>query len=144
MVKGNLTVSAIQKLNEKHEGLNLPEEKINCSVEYPMGSTIEEAVEIFGEKAVMSFIKFGAGHAVAGKVRDALADALVEGMDVEEAKVAAQNAVYADGEYVFRPGQGATRKSKVEKIGETLNSIEDEEEKAAQIAALKELLAQYE
>lgn len=103
---------SIVETTTTHEG-----QKLETTVTYDFGATVEEMVEKFGEKVIYSQILGALKISLQNYVRGLLR----QGKDAKEI----QKAVDA-----WKPGTKARGKSKIEKLREELAKMSEEERKA--------------
>ena len=132
-VKASLTKDRIASLkkedNEKYG--RLPNEGVEASVQYDFGATPAEAASYFGDKVVMRLLNFAISHPIQSKIRDMLAEG--------KSPAQIQAAIYdvANKKHIYKPGEGAVRKSAVEKEAERLAKLDPEARKREKEALLK-------
>ena len=147
-IGASLTKDKVASLKNKdaEKYAPLPDEGTGIiEIQYELGDTPKEAGDIFGKDVVMSQLEFGIGHAIQAKIRNRSAELLSQGKSIPEAKEIIQAEIYniETGEYVWKPGMAATRKSPLEKEKDRLSKL-DPEKKEREIAALKAMLAEME
>jgi len=147
-VKASVTKQKVASLKAQEDGdkyAKLPNAGIpEVGVQYDFGANPTEAEKYFGAEVVMRLLNFAISHPIQSKIRDGLIAGVSEGKSVGEVVKAIQASLFANGKNVWIPGTASPRMSAVEKEKVRLNKIDDPAKKAAEIAALKALIASME
>lgn len=146
-VSASLTKEKVASLKREdaEKYARLPNEGTGkVEVKYDFGANPAEAAKHFGDEVVMRLLNFAISHPIQSRIRDALIAGLADGKPLATIVKEVQASIYADGKHVWTPGMSSPRKSPIEKEKDRLNKIEDPAKRAAEIAALKALIADME
>ena len=147
VVSAALTKEKVAKLKEedKEKYARLPEAGTSkLEVKYDFGANPAEAGRYFKDDVVMRLLNFAISHPIQSRIRDALVTGLAEGKPIAAIQKEVQDSIFANGKHIWTPGMASPRTSAIEKEKDRLNKIEDPAKKAAEIAALKALIADME
>lgn len=117
-------------------------EPLAGEVDYPLSDNVQENIEKFGEKVVNSYFLHGAKIALQSYMRSQLTTKDVDGNEV--AKDVSTDELQAKADAYELGVRTVVRKSKVEKVGDQVDEMSDDELQAllarvkARKAALKE------
>jgi hypothetical protein len=141
-VTATLTAHRIGKLknsdkNKEGKYDSLPDSNQTAEILYNFGDNVQDAVERFGEKVIMSFIT---GHCLFS-LQERMRALMEQGLSDDEIQAKIYNP--EEDTYVWKPGLAPARKSPVEKMADRLRKL-DPMEREKQIAELEALLNQME
>jgi hypothetical protein len=137
-VTATLTPEAVAKLKkEMPEKYNdLPDEGMTANIIYEFGETVSDAVGYFGEEVCKNMIKGHILFSLQSYIRSLLSRGFSPA-DIQE-KIFSVD----DGEHVWKPSEGRTRKSELEKYKDKLSKLSPEErarQKEKLMAMLEEM-----
>lgn len=143
-VKASLTSDAVAKLKKQDptKYAKLPDAGTgDIHIDYPVGETVADLVKNFTEKVVRNQFLGHLKFTIQGKMRTRLVDLLAEGKSLQQAVAQIQSEFFANNEYKWKPSDSPARQSAVEKEKKRISNL-DPEKKAAEIAAIKKMLAE--
>jgi hypothetical protein len=135
VVTASLTKHQVETLKAKDPDkyASLPDEGLSVNIQYDFGADLAEQAVIFGEKVCSNMIK---GH-VKFNMQARMRNMLAEGKTAKEIQKAFYN--LTENTHVYKPTEGMTRMSFVEKQKARMEKLSPEE-REKQKAELKALL----